>query len=75
MVCILGLSLHCYDSVQALEHLCPSFVVHLLSASNIVQGGRTPVNFAERFLVFNIVAINVHCIDALNLKGRCQTLL
>ena len=75
MVCILGLSLPCYDSVQALEHLCPSFAVHFLSASNIVQGGRTPVNFTERFLVLNVAAIDVHHIDALNLKGGCQTLL
>ena len=74
VVCIFSLSLPCYDSVQALEHLCPSFVVRLLSASDIVQGGRTPVNFAEGLLILSVVAIDVHCIDTFNLGGECQTL-
>ena len=70
VVCTFDLSLPRQDSIQAMEHFRPSFIIHLLSADDVVRRGRTRMKFTERLLVLNVVAIDVHRIDAFDLRGK-----
>ena len=69
VVCTFNLPFPRQDSIQAMEHLRPSSIVHLLSAVDVVRCGRTPMKFAEQLLVLNVIAIDIHRIDAFDLKG------
>lgn len=70
VVCAFDLSLPRQDSVQAMKHFRPSFIVHLLSTGDVVRRGRIPMNFTERLLDFNVITVDIHRIDAFNLKGE-----
>ena len=75
VVCTFNLLLPHQDSIQEImEHFCPSFIIHLLSVDDVVHRGRTQMKFTERLLVLNVVAIDIHHIDAFDLKGGGESL-